>query len=58
MTVRVLVHNLEDFITTFLKSPDADVAVGLPDAQREILTFFGKFTPYKFDTWKLLSEAC
>ena len=58
MSVRVLVNKFEDFSTTCLKSSDLDVADGLPDAQREILTFVSKNTSYKFDTWKLLSEAC
>ena len=58
MSVRVLVNKFEDFGTTCLKSSDADVADGLQDAQRETLTFVGKVTDKKIDTWKLLSDAC
>ena len=58
MSVHVLVNKLQDFISTCLNSCDPDVAARLPDAQREILTFVGKVTDDKFDTWKLLSEAC
>ena len=57
-SVRVLINKLEGFITTCLKSSDEDVIVGLPDTQREILTYVTKVTGVKFDTWKLLSEAC
>ena len=56
--MHVLINKLEDFISTCLNSCDPDVAARLPDAQREILTFVGKVTDDKFDTWKLLSEAC
>ena len=58
LSVHVLVNKLEDFIATCLNGCDPDVNVKLPDAQREILTFVDKVTGNKFDTWKLLSEAC
>ena len=52
------IRYVQEFITTCLKSSDEDVIVGLPHAQREILTYVTKVTSVKFNTWKLLLEAC
>ena len=58
MTVRVLVHSLEEFIASCSASKDSNVSVRLKDAQKVILTFIGVVTTDKFETWELLSEAC
>ena len=52
------IRYVQEFITTCFKSSDEDVIVGLPHAQMEILTYVTKVIGVKFDTWKLLSEAC